>query len=151
MRATLFLFFAIILVSGRSQIAFSPDSACGRFGIACGIAGSPEKSTITMISLVNNNDKTQLLNWLVSNNPQNKIHGLVGLYFIEKNGQKLSQEEKDKMKEAQNSHDIVDCCMGCAFGLKKDIVDLTTRRMLHMYYHWYLKCGWVGAFRTTKN
>src|SRR5215471_18759666 len=103
MRATFVIIFAFILYSGKTQIVTSNDSTYGSFGIACGIGGEPEKSTVLMISLVNRNEKAKLLTLLESENPQNKIHGYVGLFFYEKNGHSLSHEEKKKMKEAQNS------------------------------------------------
>src|SRR6516225_5693592 len=112
------LFSALAIESAHTQSISKTDSVCGIFGIACGYSATPEESTMKMIRLVNQNDKAQLLNWMNSNNPQNKIHGFVGLYFMKRNGYSLSKDEKGQVDAAKRSNPVIDYCSGCISGTR---------------------------------
>ncbi|HEX7844555.1 MAG TPA: hypothetical protein VF476_02075 [Chitinophagaceae bacterium] len=91
---------------------------------------------------VNNSENTKLLQWLISSNPQNKVHGYVGLYFMKKNGYKLSKIEEDEMKKLEKAEDTIDHCLGCIFGLTSSIKSLITKKNLAYYYKWYSRFGY---------
>lgn len=113
------------------------------FGYACGIGGSPQPYLLKTIRLVNNYDSITLRKYAASNNSQEKIHGLVGLYFLKENGVKLSDEDKTSIKMAQKSDEIIILCEGCFFGRQQKLKELITQKMLRRYYDWYTKTGWT--------
>lgn len=122
----------------------SSDSTGGIFGLACSIDGAPEKTMLKTILLVNHSNKTQLLNWISSDNPQDKIHGYIGLYFMTRNGFRLSDAEKEQMKKVENLESYVEYCEGCDSGMKEKINLLLTKKRLKGYYSWYTHFGWTG-------
>lgn len=138
------LFFILTLVTQlhmNGQRSDSTTLTCGMFGTSCGITGSPETSIKKTVSYVNTNDKGKLLKWLNSDSAQDNIHGFVGLYFMKRNGIKLTKEEEAKMKELRQSESIINYCRGCAFGLRAKLKDLLTYKNLNHYYQWYLLSG----------
>ena len=86
---------------------------------------------------MNNSDKAELLKWLRSKNPQTKIHGIIGIYLLERNGVAFSEAEKNILKEAETSNKKVDYCSGCEFGQKAPISKLITKEWLNSYYQSY--------------
>ncbi|MGC4102146.1 hypothetical protein [Ferruginibacter sp.] len=90
------------------------------------------------IYLVNNNRKEQLLKWLLSNNRQNNIYGFVGLYFLHRNGSKLSKQEMKSMNTVKKSNYRINSCIGCSFGNRK-MSKLLSNKRLKSYYSWYTR------------
>ena len=119
-----------------------PDSVCGTFGIACSIVGHPQPSMLKTILHVNNANKDSLLRWLKSDRPQVNIHGYVGLYFMQRNGVRLSNVEREEMDIIKNSDGLVDYCSGCIFGNEGPLKELLTKKKLKMYYKWYQRFGY---------
>lgn len=130
----------------HAQYTFLPISdTCGTFGIACGIGGITPQSMQQTIYLVNNHKKDQLVQWLQSDIPANKIYGYIGLYLMQRNGEVLTQAEKDTMDLVQNTDTLVNYCQGCRYGTTK-ISDLLIDKRLKNYYKWYVRSNWKGAY-----
>src|SRR5579871_3980058 len=142
----LFIFasFLEICNSGLSQnlIQTIPDTAFSTFGIGCGLRAKVPVSMLKTIRLVNSSNKTQLESWLELENPQSKIYGYIGLYFLEQNGLILSKDIKYKMKTVRKSSAIVDYCSGCAMGRKESIKNLLSSKKLKRYYDWYVRSNY---------
>ena len=147
MRPLSFILFLFFYYPVFAQLKVPNIATCGRFGIACSIDGAPEESMIQTIYLANNLKRDSLLNWLKSSDPQNQIHGYIGLYFISQNGYHLSPEEKGLMKKIEQSEALVDYCEGCTILPKEKMVVLLSRKRLSGYYSWYSNFGWKKAFQ----
>jgi hypothetical protein len=135
-------FFINNLILGQTDS--SSDSTCGVFGIACSIDGAPEKSMLKTILLANHSNKTQLLKWISSDDPQDQIHGYIGLYLMMRNSFHLSNAEKKQMKKVENSEIYVEYCSGCDYGKKEKINVLLAKKRLKGFYSWYKNFGWSG-------
>jgi hypothetical protein len=133
----LLIFLNCKIVFGQSNSIVKNDSACGTFGYACGIDGTPPASMIKTLMLVNHNDKAKLVSWSQSDNAQNRIYGLVGLYFLKRNGITFSKEEDVVIQNNRNSEILVNYCQGCAFGRTGMLKNLLTNKKLKSYYNWY--------------
>ena len=115
------------------------DSSCGTLGFACGIVGSTTESTLKMIQCANRKDKAMLLHWLNSSNPQDKVHGYVGLYFMERDGNKLTRKEKRIMKHTRDLNLYVSYCEGCDIGNKEKLNILLSKEKLAEFYRYYIE------------
>jgi hypothetical protein len=112
------------------------------FGLACGGTGDiPTLMTETLI-LVNTNNSTQLRKYANSSNSQEKIHGLIGLYFLHKKGQKLTKTDKNLLALAQVSRELINYCEGCDFSRQKQLKDLITDTLLENYFAYYKLYNW---------
>lgn len=146
MKTVLSFICFLFACSAQAQYTFLPISdTCGTFGIACGITGSTPKSVLQTIYLVNNHQKDPLIKWLHSNIPENKIHGYVGLYFMQRNGEVLSQTEKEAMALVQKDTAMVGYCRGCLLGREK-VSDILQRKRLKNYYNWYIQTNQKSVF-----
>jgi hypothetical protein len=103
----------------------------------CGYDGQPLKTMARTIELVNDTNRIELLKLITSKSPQSKIHGYVGLYFIQKNGVVLTEIERKKMKRVERMHSKVKFCEGCFFGLIDNLSNLISEEKLEIYYSWY--------------
>jgi hypothetical protein len=131
------IFFSQTVIGQGTKVNKS-DSVCGTFGYACGIGGMPQPSMIATLRMVNAIDRSQILNLSQSDNPQNKAYGLVGLYFLKKNGIELSKDEEKIIDTIRKSETQIDYCQGCAFGRKGSMKFLFTKKKLNSYYAWYI-------------
>jgi len=120
----------------------SKDSITQLFGYACGITGSPQPFTVKTIRYVNNVDSVKIRNLATSDNPQEKIHGLLGLYLLGQNGFILSTIDKELIKAAKVDSIEVEVCEGCYFGLRRSFKYLLDKKNLKSFYNWYKLAGW---------
>jgi hypothetical protein len=138
----LFLFFRLATFGQRSVLPIR--DTCSTFGIACGMVGLPQLSIMQTVYLVNKLDSVKLFTWLNSDNPQNQIHGYIGLYFMKRNGIALTEKQSRLMKKIEQSESRVNCCNGCIIGLKEKMSTLLNKKALTSYYKWYLRKDYEG-------
>jgi hypothetical protein len=117
-------------------------SECGKFGVGCGVRGSPQPSIVKTCELVNKNDKEKLKQWCTSLSPQDRIHGVIGLYFLKSNGIALTSDEESLIKLNQNSDTLVEFCQGCTEGPFDTMKSLINSKALKYYYNWYKAYGY---------
>lgn len=140
LRTLMILVFLLLSIVPSAQLNYK-DSLNVMFGHACGIGGSALPYMLRTVKLVNNSDKSKLLAMLVSANPQDKIHGYVGLYFFKRNGNKLDDSVLQQMKRVKKSDEIVTYCRSCFYGLHAAMKELLKRKRLQTYYNWYKFTG----------
>lgn len=117
-------------------------SECGKFGIGCGVRGIPQPSIVKTCEMVNRNRKEELKLWCVSLSPQDRIHGVIGLYFLKLNGVTLTSDEEALIKLNQNSEVLVEFCQGCTEGPFDTMKSLINPKALKYYYNWYKTYGY---------
>ena len=127
---------------GQTQPVIKSDSLTHMFGYACGIGGSPMPFMLTTIKLVNSYDSIEIRKLAYSDNPQERIHGILALYFLKRNGSILTKSDKEIFEVSKKSDVSVNVCEGCAFGRKRTFRYLLSNKNLKAYYDWYDKSGW---------
>jgi hypothetical protein len=141
----LIIVFSFLWVSAYTQTSPDADSTGGIFGIACSIVGAPQKGMMRTCRLANNANRSELHKLIQSDNVQNKIHGYIGLYFMQRNGYELTEDEKKMMAYVKLIEAEVEYCEGCIFGLREKLNKLITPKRLKNYYSWYSNFGYRGS------
>jgi hypothetical protein len=82
------------------------------FGTGCGWDGPLPQKGIEMFEMVKKGDETTLISWTKSMNPAIQCYGVMGLYFMEKNGVSPKLKKKDikiiEMVKAKKT--VIDYC-----------------------------------------
>ncbi len=110
-----------------------PFIGANYYGPMCSLHGSLQYDE--MMIHINNNRKDVFVEWLKSFNIENKVYGAHGLYFLQKKGVKLTEEEK-KLQEIITSMRITK--VQTDLGLKY-IGLLLSERRLDLKFEQYTK------------
>lgn len=90
--------------------------AKGKIGFACGYAGSPTESVILIDSLVKLKDFNKIRKLLNSNDEGKKCLSVIICEILEaKNVIKLTEKEREKIKNAYESNEKIHLCAGCTY------------------------------------
>jgi hypothetical protein len=138
-------FIAFFIVNTKTTLA-QVDSMNivqrNQFGIGCGYIPKPQPRTIEMLELVRQSNKTKLMAWLISPDTQLKVHGYIGLYFLQRIGMPLQAEEIESMKTVYNADSMIYYCEGCDYGINTSLKEFLRNKRLQDYYHWYIESGY---------
>jgi len=85
----------------------------GRFGIGCGLGGTPTAVGLEMYSLVVKRDKINMLKMAQSIYPEERTMGMRGLYYLQKLGMFLTESEKNIIRYGQQCKTKILYCRGC--------------------------------------
>lgn len=82
------------------------------FGTGCGWGESVPTKGREMFEMVKNEDVEGLVRWTRSMNPSIQAYGVMGLYFIEKNGGRVKLTRKDKkiIEYIKSKPTVIDYC-----------------------------------------
>lgn len=115
---------------------------CGEFAFNCGMHGSPKRGMVKICLLANKKENYQLANLASSLDPQDRAHGSLGLYFLQKNGFDLTDNEKWLIELNAKSTISVECCRGDTFYGPVPMNKLLGEEWMGIHYKWYSTHGW---------
>ncbi|RZM30319.1 MAG: hypothetical protein EOO88_01130 [Pedobacter sp.] len=142
----IFLLFSIGFSTAlRSQPSVAPERAiadthCTYLSQFCTVKGLPEPSISQVYDLVNAGHSKQLVHWLHSADPQDQVHGYIGIWLLKKKkGFVPTLAMLERMMDIEHSIDFVNFCMSGyseRYGLVGTAV---TSRNLQSHYRQYKK------------
>lgn len=113
------------------------------FGHWCSIGGSPPEYCYKMLDLVNERNKNELRNWLLSFDPEIQAYGAEGLFYIEKEGIPINDKELELIEEIKMLNNTLIKCEGCFFYMRKEFKDDFQKKKLKRRYKAFKGSGWI--------
>jgi hypothetical protein len=114
------------------------------YGLFFGITGAPPEKCQEMLSLVRDNNYSELANWLHTINPEKTVYGYVGITFLEQTGRIILPREIVRMDYLRKSDITLYFCEGCGLGFTKKISTALLKKDLKKYYRSFKKSGWLN-------
>ena len=113
------------------------------YGSFCGISGSPPQQCKKMLDLVNQDNYSQLADWLRSMNPEISAYGYTGLQFLELKGGTIQEPEKLIMQHVAVLDLKLNTCAGCFIYNQIPMREALSAKRLRKQYKGFKKSGWL--------
>ncbi|MEZ5044733.1 MAG: hypothetical protein R2828_32855 [Saprospiraceae bacterium] len=113
------------------------------FGHWCSIGGEPPEYCYRMLDLVNDRNKDQLRNWLLSFDPEIQAYGAEGLFYLQKEGISMNEEELKLIEKLKKINNTLIKCEGCFFYVRRNFKEDFSKKYLKRRYKSYKKSGWI--------
>ena len=113
------------------------------YGTFCSVDGASPDRCQEMLWLVKDNNYKQLAQWLTSINPETATYGYIGINFLQRRGIDILPAEIKTMERLRKSEIQLYTCQGCAFGVRKKISEILTKKNLKRTYKAFEKSGWL--------
>jgi hypothetical protein len=115
------------------------DVRLERFAFGCGAIGAPSRSVSDMYDLVRTRNKKMLVAMATALLPEKRAAGVMGLYFLDKMGMKLSAEEAELLRLGRGSNIRIMYCSGCTVRESGEMKNLLATQELDALFQWIVR------------
>lgn len=113
------------------------------FGYWCGAGGEPPEYRIKMLDLVNDRNKVELNRWLLSFDPEIQVYGAEGLLFLNREGIRITEEEKEVIDRIWTIDNTIISCQSCSFYERHTTRQYLSKKSLRINYRGLKSSGWL--------
>ncbi len=113
------------------------------FGHWCSIGGSPPDYCYEMLDLVNKRKKEVLKNWLLSFDPEIQAYGIEGIYYLERKGVPINEQEFMIINQIKKTNNMLIKCEGCFFYMRRKLENEFHKKPLKQRYKAFKETGWI--------
>jgi hypothetical protein len=82
-------------------------------GLGCGESVTAPEQLSQILTIAHKKDNKAFDSWLKSANVEKQIYALIGLYFMRKEGLKITEEQQKIIEQIKNKRGKINLCRGC--------------------------------------